>query len=285
MKAQNTWKLITIPFGEEVNNILQQQYLAAQFIALVGRYLIPEKPDKSNINMQFVPEEGRLLGNQLPGGWFIALDLEIFALHILTKNQVPKTEILLAGKTFETVFQELKNELQKLGVDVTTLKTEQPYQLSFDALQEGRYFTKGEVEMVNENIRYRQNANLIINELAAEFKEVEPVRIWPHHFDTGTFATIARNEKGVATKTIGLGWAIQDKMVSEPYFYLSFWSKDSVEIKVSPSILPAGKWMMPDWNGAVLTVNEILHQSTAGQQYALVKSFFESGINQLIRNL
>ncbi len=57
----------------------------------------------------------------------------------------------------------------------------------------------------------------------------------------GTFATIARDEKGASSKTIGLGRAIPNSMVPEPYFYLSFWSEKPLSIKENPFALPAGK--------------------------------------------
>jgi len=151
-------------------------------------------------------------------------------------------------------------------------------------LKDGKFFKAGEQE-TTENIRYRHNGRLIINELATRFTDVEPVRIWPHHFDTGTFATIARNEKGAASKTIGLGFAIPDSMVPEPYFYLSFWSENSIDIDKKPIALPAGKWMLPDWNGAVLGVSEIIKEPSAGKQYLLVKDFFEVGLKKLFKKL
>lgn len=154
-----------------------------------------------------------------------------------------------------------------------------------DSLKDGKYFSIGNKETIRENILYRHNAELIINELAARFSDVEQVRIWPHHFDTGTFATIARNAKGDATKTIGLGWAIPDSMVAEPYFYLSFWSENPVEIENKPVKLPAGKWMMPAWNGAVLGVSEIIKKQSAKQQYNMVKDFFEVGVSVLLEKL
>ncbi len=285
MKVQNTWKQITIPFSAVVNNVLQQQYLAAQFIALAGRYLIPKKPDGSSINMQFLPEKQMLIGNQHPDGWAVGVKLKDLTVQNLDKSLNVQAEILLEGKSFDEAFQEFKTKLQNLGIDISGLKTEQPYELSTDALKEGKYFTIGSDDAVSENIRYRHNARLIINELAAEFTDVELVRIWPHHFDTGTFATIAQNGKGNAAKTIGLGWAIPDSMVHEPYFYISFWSENPVEIKNNPANLPAGKWMMPTWEGAVLGISEIIQKETTEEQYNLVKSFFESGIEVLKEKL
>lgn len=129
-----------------------------------------------------------------------------------------QAEILLEGKAFDKAFQEFKTKLQNSGIDIFSLKTEQPNELSTDALKESKYFLIGSDDAVSENICYRHNAQLIINELATGFTNVESVRIWPYHFDTGTCITVARNGNGDATKTIGLGWAISDSMAPEPYF-------------------------------------------------------------------
>ncbi len=281
----NKWQSLSVHLNKDLENVLQQYHHAAQFIALAGRYLIPKKPDGSNINMQFLPEKEMLIGNQHPDGWAVGLRLKDLTVEILDKNRYVQAEILLEGKSFDEAFQEFKTKLQNSGIDISGLKTEQPYELSTDALKEGKYFTIGSDDAVSENIRYRHNALLIINELSAKFTDIEPVRIWPHHFDTGTFATIARNEKGEASKTIGLGWGIPDSMVSEPYFYISFWSENPVEIENNPANLPAGKWMMPSWKGAVLGTSEIIQKETAEEQYNLVKSFFESGLKVLKEKL
>lgn len=281
---KSEWKKLIQPFGSKENNILQQHYLAAQFIALAGRYLIPKKPDGSNINMQYIPEKEMLLGNAHPNGWAVGVQLKNLTVQVLNEKGNVKTEISLEGNTFQKAFQEFKTALQNQGIDVSELKTEQPYELPTSGLKEGKFFNAGELA-TNENICYRHNAQLIINELVNQFKNVEPVRIWPHHFDTGTFATIEKNEKGEASKTIGLGWAIPDSMVSEPYFYLSFWSEKQLQIENEPVKLPAGKWMMPNWNGAVLGVSEIIEKTSAEKQFLLVKEFYEVGINKLLEKL
>ncbi|MBN1987735.1 MAG: hypothetical protein JW761_15590 [Prolixibacteraceae bacterium] len=284
-KSTNNWQLLSIPFSQDMENELKQQHLAAQFIALTGRYLIPQKPDGSNINMQYIPEKVMLLGNAHPDGWKVGVKLRNQTVQILGENDNSKTEVPLEGKTLHEAFQEFKTALHNLGIDVSQLKTEQPYALSKGGLKEGKYFMRGSEEAVSENTRYHHNARLIINELSARFSDVEPVRIWPHHFDTGTFATIARNEKGAASKTIGLGLAIPDSMVPEPYFYLSFWSENPLNIGNNSDKLPAGKWMMPNWNGAVLGVSEIIQKQTAEEQYSLVKVFFEVGLKSLLEKL
>lgn len=285
MAQENKWELLSMTFKNELNIVLQQKHHAAQFIALVGRYLIPKKTDGSNVNMQYIPEKEMLLGNQHPDGWVVGVQLKGLTVQILDNKLEPVIDIPLNGKTFEDCFQDLKSNLEKLGVDVSGLLTKQPYDLSPDSLKDGKYFSVGNKEAVRENILYRHNAGIIINELTARFEDVEPVRIWPHHFDTGTFITLARNGNGDVAKTIGLGWAIPDSMVAEPYFYLSFWSESKLEITDEFKTLPTGEWMMPTWNGAVLKTSEIIAKPTANEQYGLVKSFFESGLETLIGKL
>ena len=72
-KNENNWKLQTLPFGDEMKNALQQQHHAAQYLALAGRHLIPQQPDDSNTNMEFIPETGMLVGNSLSDGMKIGL--------------------------------------------------------------------------------------------------------------------------------------------------------------------------------------------------------------------
>lgn len=279
------WQILSMAFNTEIESQLKQQHLAAQFIAITGRYLIPPKPDGSNINMQYIPEKKMLLGNAHPDGWTIGLQLENLKVQVLDEKGIVITEVSLNGKTFHQAFQEFKTVLQNRRIDVSQFKTEQPYELPTTGLREGKYFAIGSDDSVSENIRYRQNAQLLISELAGQFSDVEPVRIWPHHFDTGTFATLEKNINSSASKTIGLGWAIPDGMISEPYFYLSFWTENPLDSMNELVNLPAGKWMLPDWNGAVLRVSELIQKQTAEEQYQLAKDFFETGIKSLLKKM
>jgi len=90
---------------------------------------------------------------------------------------------------------------------------------------------------------------------------------------------------GGISQSIGIGWAIPDGMVKEPYYYLSFWSEKPVENAADPGQLIAGEWMLPDWNGAVLKHSEIIKEKTAGNQHQLVEAFFKSGISKLMNIL
>lgn len=285
MNTQKKWQPLSIPFNETLNNVLQQQHHAAQFIALVGRYLIPQKPDVSNINMQYHIKKEILLGNPLPNGLYIGVQIIDLKVQILNAELGIVKELSLSGKTFNEAFQEFKLILKNLAVDVSELITKQPFELSADSLKDGKYFSADNIEENKENQFYRYNAEMVIGEIATGFSDAVPVRIWPHHFDTGTILPVSQNEKGEVSQSIGLGWAIPDSMVAEPYYYLSFWSEKPVESVEKIESLNIGKWMIPDWNGAVLKHSEIVQQKTAQEQYEIVKSFFTQGIEIVKRQL
>jgi hypothetical protein len=70
---KKNWKTLTLPFNDDLNDALQQQHHASQFIALVGRHLIPQQPDDSNTNMQYLLDKELLVGNELANGMRLAL--------------------------------------------------------------------------------------------------------------------------------------------------------------------------------------------------------------------
>ncbi|NOZ47846.1 MAG: hypothetical protein GXO79_13865 [Chlorobi bacterium] len=278
------WKKQTLVFDSSMKDALQQQHYAAQFIALVGRHLIQQQADDSNTNMQFLKKEEMLVGNELSNGLRVALHLPNMKLLVLNKGYKTLQEILLLGKTQNQAFNELRKSLEDNNVDISKLTNELHYEIPEHALAKGAVFKIEDKKYTEENSIYRNNADIIINEVAAQFKNADPVRVWPHHFDTGFFYPVAKNEKGELSKSIGIGWAIADSMINEPYYYLSFWSEKPVNNSQNFNSLKAGQWMMPIWDGAVLKNSDILNAGSAENQYKLVKTFFNSGINILKNN-
>ncbi len=168
-KTINNWKPLTLDFNNSLNDALQQQHHAAQFIAMVGRHLIPQQPDDSNTNMEFIPEKDLLIGNALPNGMHVALSLNDLKISMLDKNNSTKKVISLEGKTKKQVFNELTQSLADLGIDVSDFKNELHYEIAEHELDNGVVFTiKNENDFI-ENANYRHNAKLVLNEVAQRF--------------------------------------------------------------------------------------------------------------------
>lgn len=142
MKTSNKeWKSLSMPFNDNLNDALQQQHHAAQFIALAGRYLIAQKPDDSNTNMDYISKRNLLFGNALPNGLRVALHLSELNIHILDKENNIKKVIFLPGKTKQEVFNELKQNLSDLGIDTTKFKNELHYEIPPHQLDKGAVFS------------------------------------------------------------------------------------------------------------------------------------------------
>ncbi len=279
--GNHTWKQLTLDFNKELSNALLQQHHAAQFIALAGRYLIPQEADDSNTNMQYQADREWLVGNVLSGGMRIALHLPDLELFTIDKFNHCRSEIPLAGKSKQQVFEQLKQNLSDLGLDVSKFRKELHYTLPDHELDKNAAFLTGDKKYTQENIFYRHNAEIIISKIASNFKKADPVRIWPHHFDTGSSIPVGYNANGGVSKSIGLGWAIPDDMIDEPYYYLSFWSESPVGDFSELPAPEAGEWIRTGWNGGVARHSDILKISSAGRQQEFVELFFNSGIKIL----
>jgi hypothetical protein len=280
-KENNKWKIQTLVFDEHYHDALQQQHYAAQFIALVGHHLIEQKPDDSNTNMQYLSEKEMLVGNELSNGLRIGLQLNILELCLLDNEFNQIKNISLNGKSWKQVFDKFKLTLSESNVDVSSLSDELHYEIPSHALANGASFTIEDGKYFKENAFQFHNSNTVLESVIADYKDAATVRVWPHHFDTGTLIPLSYNTSGELTRSIGLGKAIPDSMVDEPYYYQSFWSADSTENINDLSPLEIGEWKTPGWNGAVLRHSEILKNNSAESQNEMVKDFFKTGIEIL----
>lgn len=282
MNTENkNWKLLRLEFNKELNDVLLQQHHAAQFIALAGRYMIPQQADDSNTNMHYDFDRKMLVGNELPDGLRISLHVTDLMICVLNDRFDCVRKISLEGKTKNQVFMELNDALKESGIDVSGFMNELHYEIPDHPLDNGAVFSENNPQYAQENAYYRHNAEIVMNEIVKADELAGQVKVWPHHFDTGTFIPVSHNEKGGVIQSIGIGWATPDGMVKEPYYYLSFWSENSDKSLEEMPTLAAGKWMIPNWSGAVLSHSEILKEKSPEKQRQVVESFFKTGINIL----
>lgn len=279
------WKVHKKPFSPQAKEALILQHHAVQFIALVGKYLIKEKADDSHTNMIFVTEKNMFVGNHLNHGLYLAVQATDLYLMLVDENLEIQKQFALEGKSKATIYKMLRKMLSDSGLDIHALKQELHYEIPSHPLDHGALFAFNDSEGFEENNLFRFNAKSILNEVVAPLEKAEDIRVWPHHFDTGCFMPLSYNDQEELSQYIGLGFAIPDTMVDEPYFYLSFWSMEPIQELMNPSALESGLWMMPNWNGGVLTLSEILQAKTAHDQYELVKAFYQSGLNTLMSYL
>jgi len=252
---------------------------------MAGRYLIPQAADDSNTSMQYCPERQMLTGSPLAGGFRLGLFLTRLEIMLLDAEYTPVATILLEGKDRRQAFKAIKQMLETSGIAASELKDKMHYEIPYHRIQDGYPFTIFDQKYFDENTITRHDSGILLQSIVSRFPDAAPVRVWPHHFDTGTIIPVEYSDSGEVSTYLGLGYAIPDALIAEPYFYLNFRSGDQGRKVEKLPGLPAGNWMLPRWNGAVLRLSEILNFMSAEKQEDFVKSFFDSGIEILLKHI
>jgi hypothetical protein len=274
------WKQISLPFENQLADALMQQHHASQFIAMAGRHLVPQEPDDSNTSMEYDIEKEMLVGKPLPNGFRLALNLVELTIKVLSSNLKSVSSFSLVNQTKKQAFDELKGMLAGMDVDVSGFKPDLHYEIPKHPLDEGATFSVKDKSYFQENVRHRHNAGIILSEISKQLKKAAAVKVWPHHFDTGSYIPLAFNKRREVTRSIGIGWAIPDSMVNEPYFFVSYWPPESANVFDTLPPLKAGTWLTGEWKGGVYKLSDFVNLPAA-IQYKRTRSFFTSGIEAL----
>ncbi len=262
-----------IPIAEFDKSLLNttEAYIhhATQFLAMMGKNYLPDKPDDSNANLAFDPKLSSIVGRQITGTTAFSLNLNIpnWQLEIVVGGE-SQGYYKLSGKLKSEVFDWLRNEANTNGLDPEKLKYIDHYDVPKHEVDLGQPFQELNLDLVSIWLNMRSNANVIMDDLNKIVGITSDIRIWPHHFDTGTYYALADK------KAIGAGWAIADTLCDNPYLYIYGWDGNRSLDYSSVLDLPIGKWIVTDtWQGAVI---ESVQLSSSDNQYEMVKHFMQS---------
>lgn len=279
------YKFMSKSFNEKTLKALHLQHIASQFIAITGKHLIEEKEDDSHTNMTFVSDKALFVGKTLPNQLHVALQIESLYLQIVKEDLTVVKQFALEGKSKLQAFNLLKQCLSDTGLDVTSLSQELHYEMPDYEFTDESIFSFDDNDLFEQNALYRHNAEVVFKDIVSSLKKEIEINVWPHHFDTGSFIPLKHDDNGDLSQSFGMGFAIPDTMIDEPYFYLSFWSSEVITELETPPALPYGIWMMPIWNGAVLRLSDILRADSDKDQLAIIKSFYSEGLKVLSQYL
>lgn len=278
----NTWNLLSKP-AEAVKDAASQCHHAAQLVGLAGRHLVEQRPDDSNTNMQWSPELEMFVGNALPNGLHVALCPADLSVAILDSEHHVLEMIELHQHTFAAAFSWLREKLTAHGVDTAKLTTDLHYEMPPHPVADGAAFDASDAEAFAEIGYLYDNGYQAVRFIDGLLEDTVDIAIWPHHFDIGSFAMLAKDEEGAMLNTLGFGLAPSDDAVGEYYFYITTWDKNGpVDYSEVPE-LPVGSWNSNQWNGAVLLQSDLLKAGTAEAQLAMVLEFARFAIQASIK--
>ena len=245
---------------QEYVNTDRQLHWLSQIIAKVNHTYVPVKKDDSHTNLFFDTVGNRLFGrwiNTPKGKFILALNLNTLCFEWLDNKLSVKTSISVFDKEGPSIEKEIWEYPVSIGMSSKDISKP----LHFEIPDYGFAMIKAD-EISSSGVEkwgyYRELANSACFSLSGYLQSESEIRIWPHHFDTGIYIQITDS------LGFGFGWAMEDSMVGEPYFYLSGYKKPPPIKYENLSKLSVGGWVTGEhWNGAVLPLHILVDYSPA----------------------
>lgn len=238
----------------------KMMHLAAQYLAAAGINFVDKKDDDSHTNLGFSIVKQQLETHPLSvNGDVLVLNYKTFSLEWISAKT--KDSFLLNDKTHTQVLEWLVSSADTfLGKKYTYgFHYDLPYSI------EDSFTYKLEASELKKLAGLRTLAQISIEKTLKETELESTVRIWPHHFDSGAYASLT------ADIAVGFGLAVPDSMVNEHYFYISGYKGHSGLDTSNFDTLSIGEWKNEGFKGAVLP--------SSGVSETEVIQFFIEAIN------
>ncbi|WP_219884757.1 hypothetical protein [Merismopedia glauca] len=251
----NTSELTLKP--QDLTESRLQLHYAVQFIAAVGKALVPPKPDESHVSLGWNPQLNYFVSEIIPAAkpFQVALDLVTLTSLILDRKGNQIAEFPLDQKTLAEGINWLKGEINKLGAEAQKIALiDYPSDFPDSPLARGAVFDATQEPQRRELMGYYADTYLLLQDILATTQGSSPVHTWPHHFDMATLITLPGMHDG-EPMTIGVGFSPGDTSYNEPYWYVTPWPYP--ETTNLPALEGGGFWHTENWVGAVLKAFEI----------------------------
>lgn len=222
-------------------------YLAAQYLAAAGISFVKKEEDDSHTNLGFSMLKTSMETHPLSeNGDVLSLNYKNFSLNWHAENS--STSFPLDGATHEAVLSWLK-ETSK-----TFLNKSYAYGFHYDLpykITDDFKFKLVDANRLAELLQLRILAQSTLEQTLKEGNLESPIRVWPHHFDTGAYAGLHKNI------AIGFGLAVPDTLCKDHYFYISGYKGHDALNTEGFSPFSNGEWKNDGFKGAILPATTI----------------------------
>ena len=235
------------------NNTDQQIHQLSQVLSKVGRTFATKKDDDSHTNVSFDAIDIRLLSRYIETPMkrvLLSLNLHNQAFEWMDEKKEVLQSVAYTNKLLNEVEIELENGLRRLGVKSTSFSEPMHYEIPVYSFVNEPVKALTEPD-IKEWTMIRRMANMVCSELLGHLQVDAEIRIWPHHFDTGFYASVTDKI------AIGFGFAMKDSLLNDSYFYMSGYPTEGNLDFTTTNNLPAGQWVSDDFKGALLGLSEL----------------------------
>ena len=282
------WPLLDSASLKNLMQATQKLHVAAQLLAMAGKYFLPHQADDSHTNMGWDSEQEYLIGHPLPTSVSLRLALHPASMKLQivhAQNQVVE-ELGLGGKTLAEAVAWVRRELTGHWFDTRAYRIDLHYDLPDYPLLAGGTFESPAGDGYIAFNKVRELGHQVMETYAAEFEYASPVRTWPHHFDIGTYVPIRLDAQGEVFNSLTLGLAIADNMVNDYYFYVTHWTRSGTYSPEPLALLPGeGYWGLGEGTGAILRLRDVSKHNSAEEQIASITEFMDAAIRSSLQRL
>ncbi|GLR18479.1 hypothetical protein [Portibacter lacus] len=264
-----------------INKATEQIHVAIQFLSMAGEFLVDKKDDHSNANLGWMPVKEKFITHPFGADKNYVMELSPgdMTVTLLNVSDASHDVIGLKGKTQKEVTKWIKDKLKALKIEGgSKYKIAPPYDLPKYADVKDKTFKKPSKRAVLGFTKLRTWAEHFVNKYKMPYPSADTTRTWPHHFDHASYIPLAQNKKGEDIKSIGMGLAIHDDMIAEPYFYISVWEKDKAHDLSKMKALSSGYWLNDGFKGAVLPIFDLEDDLTFESR---IDAFFTESLDQI----
>lgn len=270
MPASFSWHPLTP--AEGLDSVIRWQHCAAQWISRAAVAFLPHLPDDSHTNMGWDSTHSALTGRLLPGVLPVSLQLDTLDLVLRIRDAagVEQEACWLPEYTDAEARAVLSQILRPLGLNPDLLPDTLHYPLPPLPAEHGVY-PEPDPEAARLWAALRHNAHGLIHEVIQAYPQAAAPRIWPHHFDTGSYIPLRDGTRGV-----GIGLSIPDESSASPYFYVNCWAQEGRPDLSRLGWKGPGQVVSAGWSGLLLPLED-LTALPAAEQASQAAEFLEQG--------
>ena len=238
----------------KLNIATEQIHVAAQYLAMAGKYYVKSRPDDSHTNLDWDIETKQFASHQISDHHArIFLRPSDLRLGVGTDP-----ENLLAVQNLQGLTQEegsiwMRGQLTELNLDPEKYEINLHYDLPPYGDFDQQTFNISDTSSQILFSELRGWAKEILRDFKKEFKMSHDDRTWPHHFDHACYVPLLKNNAAEVIASLNFGLAIHDHLQPSHYFYVTHWAVEQPSISDPPS-LSDGRWEMEHMNGALLPI-------------------------------
>lgn len=227
----------------------QAIHQAAQYVAATAKSLIPILSGDEHTSFYWDETKRSFISHPInEDGAVMALNLEYYSLDFLDAYKDELASFPIGGANHLAIINWIGREKYLLGIE-RDFDYEMHYKIPYPSLDDRSMHARLPKDELLVHAQLRTLAQHALKGMESVFDSTSEILVWPHHFDTGMIGYL---EGMKHINSIGLGVAMPDDDLDQPYCYLAAYDEKGA-INVSDfEQLSNGSWTNEGFVGAIL---------------------------------